>query len=72
MVPSHRRTSVCRCFSFPHPPHPRKKTASTGNLTFRCICAGNYPSLVPECHLWGHFDWEGGGGDIGGAMASKK
>eukprot|EP00957_Ditylum_brightwellii_P094797 7219155-Ditylum_brightwellii.AAC.1 len=66
MAPPHRCLPV---FSLSSPPtHPRKKTADTGNLKFRCICAGNYPSLVPKCHLWCRFDWEGGGGDVGGTM----
>eukprot|EP00957_Ditylum_brightwellii_P025760 1948378-Ditylum_brightwellii.AAC.2 len=69
MAPLRRCTGVCQCFSFPHPPHPRKTTTSTGNLKFRCICTNDYPSLVPECHLWRRFDWEGGGEDVGGAMA---
>ena len=72
-LPWHRHaTSVfAGVFSF-LTPHPRKKTAGTGNLKFRCICASKYPSLVPECHLWRHFDWEGGGGDMGGAMVQQK
>eukprot|EP00957_Ditylum_brightwellii_P101492 7734222-Ditylum_brightwellii.AAC.1 len=71
MTPSCHHTGVCWCFPFPHPP-PMKKTVSKENLKFWCICAGDYPSLAPECHLWHRFYWEGAGGDMGGAIAWKK
>eukprot|EP00957_Ditylum_brightwellii_P027221 2058132-Ditylum_brightwellii.AAC.1 len=65
MAPLCRRTSVFTFFTS----YQRKKTAGAVNLKFRYICTVDYSSLAPECHLWHRFDWEGGGGDVEGAIA---
>eukprot|EP00957_Ditylum_brightwellii_P007634 577280-Ditylum_brightwellii.AAC.1 len=53
-------------------PNQRKGTADTGNLISRYTYASHDGVSIPESHIWHCFDWEGGGGDVGGAMVQQK